>query len=198
MAVAVAPSSALREPGTMTLVEIYKELALHERARWELAPCIGLRRKPPMGREHALSSATLLSHLGRSLDGKPFTILMNAPSLELVDGVHYFIPDVCVIPHGLWGPRSNRPTGLWTLAAALPLVVEVWSPSTGEYDMETKFAEYRARGDQEIWRIHPYEMTVTTWRRQQDGSYEETVYTSGEIPVLSLPGVVIPFDVLFQ
>jgi Uma2 family endonuclease len=37
----------------------------------------------------------------------------------------------------------------------LPLVVEVWSPSTGQYDVDEKLPEYQRRGDLEIWRFHP-------------------------------------------
>jgi Uma2 family endonuclease len=47
----------------------------------------------------------------------------------------------------------------------LPLVAEVWSPSTGGYDVLAKLPEYRRRGDTEIWLLHPYERTLTAWRR---------------------------------
>ena len=198
MPAAVAPEPTLREPGTMTLVEIYKELALQERGRWEFAPCLGLRRKPVMSSEHFWSNSLLSKQLTEQLLGQSYHVSMNGPALQLVDGVHHYLADVCVVPFGLSPPPAARPRGLWTVAEPLPLVVEVWSPSTGDYDMETKFAEYKARGDHEIWRIHPYERTVTTWGLQPDGSYSETVYTGGEIPVLWLPGVTIVFDILFQ
>ncbi|MBA4181238.1 MAG: hypothetical protein C0506_11670, partial [Anaerolinea sp.] len=77
-------------------------------------------------------------------------------------------------------------------------VAEVWSRSTGEYDVESKFPEYRARGDLEIWRIHPYEHTVTAWRRQPDASYSETFYADGTAEIASLPGVRIPLAELFD
>jgi Uma2 family endonuclease len=80
----------------------------------------------------------------------------------------------------------------------LPFVAEVWSPSTGDYDVDTKFPEYKKRGDLEIWRIHPYDRQIIAWRRQADGSYSETAYTSGEVPVASLPGVTIKLDSLFR
>ena len=73
----------------------------------------------------------------------------------------------------------------------MPLVVEVWSPSTGDYDVEVKLREYQQRGDAEIWRIHPYERTLTTWRLQPAGSYEQTVYSTGIIQLVALPGVEI-------
>jgi Uma2 family endonuclease len=199
MTAAASPGSTLREPGTMPLVEIYKELALQDPSGgWEFAPCIGIRRKPLMGREHNVSTGLLVGELSVQLRGRPMIVHSGLPALQLVDGQHYFMPDVCVVPHTARDTHSSHPTGLEIISAALPLVVEVWSPSTGDYDMETKFAEYRARGDEEIWRIHPYEATVTVWRRQPDGAYTESAYTGGDIPVVSLPGVVIPFDVLFQ
>lgn len=143
----------------MPLVEIYMELALQDPGSLEFAPCVGIRRKPPMGRGHASANSALAIEIGVQLRGLPFQVVTKAPALQLVDGEHYFMPDACVVPHELRGLRNIRPAGLWTIAEALPLVVEVWSPSTGHYDTGAKFAEYRARGDEEIWRIHPYEMT---------------------------------------
>ena len=49
----------------------------------------------------------------------------------------------------------------------------------------------------EIWRLHPYDKTLTTWRRQRDGSYAETVYTGGQVHPVALPGVTIDLDALF-
>jgi Uma2 family endonuclease len=81
---------------------------------------------------------------------------------------------------------------------ALPLVVEVWSPSTGSYDIDAKLPAYQTRGDQEIWRVHPFERTVTVWRRQPDGTYQKTVHVEGSITVASLPGVTIELAELFE
>jgi Uma2 family endonuclease len=63
--------------------------------------------------------------------------------------------------------------------------------------VETKLVEYRRRGDLEIWRVHPYERTLTTWVRQSDGSYTETMYRSGRVRPSVLPGVEIDLDGLF-
>ena len=80
----------------------------------------------------------------------------------------------------------------------LPLVVEVWSRSTGDYDVEEKLAVYQQRGDLEIWRIHPYERTLTAWRRQPDGSYDETIHREGVVSPTALPGVEIDLAALFD
>jgi Uma2 family endonuclease len=57
---------------------------------------------------------------------------------------------------------------------------------------------YQRRGDAEIWRIHPYEQTVTVWRRQEDGSYDERIYRDGVILPAALPGVTIDLARLFE
>jgi Putative restriction endonuclease len=62
----------------------------------------------------------------------------------------------------------------------------------------TKLQGYRERRDSEIWFIHPYERTLTIWRRQPDESYAEEIYRGGVVPVASLPGVVIDFDALLD
>lgn len=79
----------------------------------------------------------------------------------------------------------------------LPLVVEVSSPSTGDYDVDTKLPEYQRRGDLEIWRVHPYDHALTAWRRQPDGSYLEMGHTGGGVRPVALPGVAIDLDALF-
>jgi Uma2 family endonuclease len=80
----------------------------------------------------------------------------------------------------------------------MPFVAEVWSPSTGRYDVDTKLPAYQRRGDREIWRLHPYERTLSVWQRQPDGSYREFIHHGGLVPVASLPGVAIDLDALFD
>ena len=61
------------------------------------------------------------------------------------------------------------------------------SRSTGYYDVDAKLPEYQRRGDLEIWRIHPYERTLIAWRCQADGSYTESLYTSGTVQSAATP-----------
>jgi Uma2 family endonuclease len=109
---------------------------------------------------------------------------------------NYYIPDVFVIPFDKVRAHLGTSKLEW-YTAPLPLVVEIWSPSTGEYDVETKLHQDQQRGDLEIWRIHPYEHTLTTWRRQPDGSYAESVISGGTVQPIALPGVTIDLDQLF-
>lgn len=109
-----------------------------------------------------------------------------------------FVPDLFVVPVEFVRLRRGQPNTLEVYTEPLPLVVEVWSRSTGEYDVDSKLPEYRARGDLEIWRVHPYEKSVTAWRRQPDGTYEERLYTEGAIEPPSLPGLRIELAELFE
>ena len=110
-----------------------------------------------------------------------------------------YIPDLLVVPVRLVRRNiAERPSRLEWYEEPLPLVVEVWSPSTGDYDVEKKLREYQRRGDREIWRIHPYEKTLTAWRRQPDGSYTQTLYRGGPIQPVALPNVTIEIERLFD
>ena len=109
-----------------------------------------------------------------------------------------YIPDLLVVPVRLVRRNiAERPSRLEWYEEPLPLVVEVWSPSTGRYDFNKKLPEYQRRGGLEIWRIHPYERTLTVWRRQPNGGYTETLYAAGVIVPAALLGVVSDFDGLF-
>ena len=110
----------------------------------------------------------------------------------------YYIPDIAVIPTTTAQALIDQPgETLDAYPEALPLVVEVWSPSTGRYDIYQKLPDYQARGDLEIWYIHPFERTLTAWRRQPDGGYTESVYRGGTVHPQSLPGVAIDLELLF-
>ena len=107
-----------------------------------------------------------------------------------------FMPDVMVVPAAYSEDIRDQPV-LAIFSDPLPLVVEVWSPSTGDYDVDAKLPVYQQRGDLEIWRIHPYERTLTVWQRQPEGSYVETIHDGGIVTPVALSGVEINLDELF-
>jgi Uma2 family endonuclease len=108
------------------------------------------------------------------------------------------MPDVMVVPTAYGEPFRGRPGTLAIFSDPLPLIVEIWSSSTGEYDVDAKLPLYQQRSDQGIWRIHPYERTLTSWQRQPDGSYQETIHRGGIVTPVALPGVAIDLETLFQ
>ncbi|MBI2761385.1 MAG: Uma2 family endonuclease [Chloroflexi bacterium] len=181
--------------------EEYERIALDDpKGFWELHDGC-LVQKPSMTYEHNRAMDRLAGRLRRQLDEDEFEIRTNAGRTRRVD-TSYFIPDVFVIPAALGSRMAERsrtaPTPpLEVYAEPVPLVVEIWSRSTGQYDVDTKIPEYKRRGDLEIWRIHPYERTLIAWRSQPDGSYTETHYTGGPIQPVALPGVTIIIDELF-
>jgi len=177
--------------------EAYQRLALAEPDRkWELHDGV-LQEKPGMTAAHNDLEVTLGYMLMSQLDRSIFRVRIDAGRVHR-PGASYFIPDVFVVPTALVTPLLDRQDLLEVYDDPLPLVVEVWSRSTGDYDVEEKLAVYRQRGDLEIWRIHPYERTLTSWRRQVDGSYEETLYREGIIHPMALPGVTIDLAKLFE
>ncbi|MBI2761869.1 MAG: Uma2 family endonuclease [Chloroflexi bacterium] len=175
----------------------YRQLVLEDPdSKWELY-CGRLRSKPEMTWGHNQASRNLRLLLERQLSADEYLVIIDQGRVRR-SATNYFIPDLYVVPQAMALRLFPDAHALEAYPEALPLVVEVWSPSTGDYDVEEKFVEYKARGDLEIWRIHPYEKTVTVWRRQVDGSYDENLYTDGDIHLSGLSGVTIAVEALFR
>ncbi len=180
----------------MTVTEAaYRKLAMEDpNGHWEL-DCGHLRQKPGMTAAHNETMSRLFGWLFQQLDMRSFRVRSNSGHVRR-SAEHYYIPDVCVIPIEMVLPQLSE-RELETYAQPLPLVVEVWSPSTGRYDVSAKLVEYQSRGDTEIWLVHPYDRTLTAWIRQRDGIYTQSTHTTGILCPAALPGVAIDLDALF-
>lgn len=172
----------------------FLQLALEDPNQWELY-CGQLRRKPAMTAKHNNVAFELAFRLRQQLDPALFRVRHGMGHVRRTEE-SYYIPDVFVVPTDLVEPLLERRV-LESYDSPLPLVVEVWSPSTGDYDVDSKLPEYQRRGDLEIWRIHPYDRTLTAWRRQPDGTYAELHYTGGTVEPSALPNLSIDLDTLF-
>ena len=173
----------------------FLQVALEDPNQWELH-CGELVRKPAMTLEHNDRGFELAFQLRSQLDHQQFHVRHQSGHLRR-SSESYYIPDVMVIPIDLTRPLRGHRDVLEVYSDPLPLVVEVWSPSTGGYDMDTKVPEYQRRGDREIWRLHPFDRTLISWQRQPDGSYTETMHTGGLVQPVGLPNVTIDLDALF-
>ena len=177
--------------------EAYQQFALGDpQGQWELYRG-QLREKPGMSVEHGGITDNLLVVLYSQLDRNEYRIRTTHARLRRSADT-YYVPDIAVIPTAFVQALLDQPGSLDAYPEPLPLVVEIWSPSTGQYDINEKLPDYQARGDLEIWYVHPYERTLTTWRRQSQGTYTETVYGGGNVRPESLPGVVINLATLFD
>ena len=177
--------------------EAYERVALGDPdGKWELV-CGRLRQKPIMTTEHNAVQRMLHLQLVRQLDEGELVVSVDTSRVRIPSGTHN-IPDLFVLPRAYERRLRERPRTFEVYRDPLPLVVEVWSPSTGTYDVESKVREYQQRGDIEIWRIHPYEQTLTAWRRQPDGTYTEAVFRGGTIQPVALPNVTIDIERLFD
>lgn len=155
------------------------------------------REKPGMSVEHGSVADNLLRQLYGQLDGGEHRLRANFAKLRRSADT-YYIPDVAVVPAAMVLALREHPGSLDAYSDPLPLVVEIWSPSTGDDDITAKLPDYQQRGDREIWYIHPYKRTLTAWRRQPDGTYAETIFRDGVVHPDSLPGVAIDLAALFE
>jgi Uma2 family endonuclease len=177
--------------------ETFKRVSLEDPdGKWELYDGC-LRQKPEMAFEHNHAGFLIGHFIALQLDLRRYVVRVDSALIRR-SATRYFIPDVMVIPMDD-ALRLFPEPGMWEVyPEPLPLVVEVWSPSTGRYDFTDKLADYRRRGDREIWLVHPYQRTLTAWRRQPDGTYRETVYQGGRVEPASLPDVSIDLDEIFS
>src|SRR5262249_54272806 len=145
-----------RREATMAVSEAtYRQLSLEDPdGHWELH-WGALRQKPPMSWDHNELLTELSHRLYEQLPRSEYRVRANLGQVRR-SAQNYYIPDVYVVPattvRDHQGDRS-----LEVYEAPLPLVIEIWSPSTGEYDVEAKLPEYQRRGDLEVWQIHPYD-----------------------------------------
>jgi Uma2 family endonuclease len=177
--------------------EAYQEFVTsHPDGQWELHDG-RLVEKPGMSWEHGRVVAFLSLLLQLQLDRRELEVRINEGRVRRpTDSI--YIPDILVVPVAYGDPFRDRPGILAIFSNPLPLVIEVWSRSTGDYDLETKIPAYQQRGDLEIWHVHPYEKTLTAWRRQPDGSYQKSDHRGELVESSALSGVTIDLNELFD
>lgn len=176
--------------------ETYERVALEEDDEiWELH-CGRLVQKPAMTAEHNDPIELLFRRLAVQLPEDQYAIRSEGGRLRASSGSN-FVPDLFVVPRSYVRALRQAPETFEVYDEPALLVVEVWSRSTGRYDVNTKIPDYRRRGDAEIWRMQPYEQLVTIWRRQPDGTYIETAYSAGVIELAALPGAYIDIGALW-
>ena len=176
--------------------EAYERLALSDDERkWELWDGV-LREKPAMSAAHN-ELGMMLGHMFMTqLDRNLYRVRVDSGKARRPEST-YFIPDVFVVPTAYVTPLLDQRV-LEVYDQPLPLVVEIWSPTTGAYDIDEKLAACQQRGDLEIWCFHPYERTLMAWPRQPDGSYRDFLYREGIVRPIALPGVEIDLALLFD
>ncbi len=176
----------------------YERPALEDHeGRWEIV-CRRPRSKPGMTAEHNETQRNLMIQLATQLNTQDHTIATDNGRLRIPSAT-YYVPDLCVIPREyVRRNRREQPGRLEVYDEPMPPVVEVWSPSTGDYDIETKLRTYQLRGDAEIWRIHPSERTLTARRHRPDGGYDGAGQREGSVQPIALPGVTIELERLFD
>lgn len=154
-----------------------------------------LVEKPGMSWRHMDMITELIATLHRQLDRSAFRVFTESRVRRPTATI--FLPDVAVVPTAYGDDIRDLPV-LAIFAGPLPLVVEIWSPSTGDDDVDMKIPTYRARGDREIWRFHPYALTLNRRVRREDGRYQESIHRGGLISPAALPQVTVDLDNLFD
>ncbi len=151
--------------------ETYRRIVSEDtNGTWELVDG-RLREKPALSFQHHDTSFFLGFLLQGQLDRASFRVHVNGSRLERNER-NYFVPDIAVIPVELFGPLQAIPNALNLYVQPLPLVVEVWSPSTGTYDGDEK--------SHNTWRegTRRFGASTRTKRHSKPGVASQTAPTS--------------------
>ncbi len=92
-----------------------------------------------MSADHNQATSRLFGWLFQQLDPDEFQVRSNLGTVRR-SSERYYVPDVHVVPIDLVRRQLGNQR-LEVFVQPLPLVVEVSSPSTGDYDVETKLPE---------------------------------------------------------
>jgi Uma2 family endonuclease len=140
--------------------------------RWELINGVAYDMSPAPGRRHQEISIALASQFYTYLKGKlckvydaPFDVRL-VETVDEHDNVTCTVvqPDIVVICDS--SKLDNR-----GCKGAPDIVVEIVSPSTGSYDLTTKFDMYQRHSVKEYWIVLPEEQTVMVFKLQQNGMF---------------------------
>lgn len=178
--------------------ETFERVALENPdGKWELH-CGRLRSKPGMTAKHNQIGRILGFRLQVQLPLETFEVSIDSTRLRASE-TRTYIPDVAVLPKLLVNRmKRDEPARLEVYQDPVPLVVEIWSPSTGDDDLTEKLPSYQRRGDAEIWLLRHQERTLITAIREPDGTYSEHVHHGGTVHPRALPNVAIDLEELFN
>ena len=98
-----------------------------------------LVEKPGVTWGHTAIASLLGVFLQNQLDLDEYRVFFEGRVRRPADTI--FLPDVFVVPTAFGEPFRNVQT-LAIFSDPLPLIVEVWSASTGDYDVETRLPVY--------------------------------------------------------
>lgn len=177
-------------------VKTYEQLALEDPSeKWEFVDG-RVRKKPTMTMEHYDLAFELAYAIRSQVSHDRFHVRCDQGRLQF--GSSYLVPDVFVVPVEMAAPFRGLDSTLEAYLDPVPFVAEVWSRSTGDYDLTDKLAAYQERGDAEIWLLHPYERWVRASRRTAGGEYRQAELPGGKVSLLAVPGVAIDLDRLLS
>lgn len=142
------------------------------------------------GADHQEIRDTVSSVLVQYFQGKPCKVY-TAPFDVILNNSRAVQPDILV----LCDRKKLEETGRKRIKGAPDFIIEIWSESTGRYDLMGKRLKYQEAGVKEYWVIMNVGL-VYVYLLDDKGFYYETIYYARngediEIPVTAFPELKI-------
>ncbi len=168
--------------------------------RWEIIHGVAYNMSAAPSRFHQQVAWELAGQIRDFLKGgeckgyfAPFTVRLPMADEADIDITDVAEPDIVVI----CDPAKLDDEGC---RGAPDFIVEILSPSTSLRDHGDKLKMYERHGVKEYWIIDPIHKVVTVRRLGEDGKYSmPSIHAEkGNLEVLTLPGLTVDLDAVFE
>ncbi|MDR2040792.1 MAG: Uma2 family endonuclease [Tannerella sp.] len=141
---------------------------------------------------HSLANELAKLNCGCHIYNAPFDVRLPKNGEKEDEKIYTVVqPDICVVCD-LTKLDERGCLG------APDLIIEIQSPSSAKYDLNTKFNLYEAAGVREYWVTPQAAGYILKFVLQSDGKYDEgTVYEKGKIGSTVLEGLEIDLNDIF-
>ncbi len=137
--------------------------------RWEIIGGEAYAMSPAPSVRHQLVQTGLLVQIHGRLAGRPCRAIPSPVDVRLSDQ-DVVQPDIIVV----CDPGQDHRTHI---EGPPSLVIEILSPSTGQYDRVVKMDLYARAGLPEVWLVTPFPQSVEIFRLDGDGYRRHAAYT---------------------
>ncbi|TAN35437.1 MAG: Uma2 family endonuclease [Verrucomicrobia bacterium] len=144
---------------------------------------------------HNTIAGNLFSRLRRHLRGSPCRGFIADMKVRVEAAGAFYYPDVVVTCSG----QDTSPSSPKDYLTAPSLIVEVLSPTTETVDRREKMRAYASLDSlQEYMLIDSRAQQVEVYRKQPNGTWEQRVWSSGEIVRLDSVDLDLSFEDLYE
>lgn len=148
---------------------------------------------PPPTPYHQMVSIKLELKMAGFVLEKALGVVLDAPLDVYLEETEAYQPDIIFIANERLAIIEEK-----RIKGAPDLVVEILSPSTGYYDLRSKYKVYEKAGVREYWIVDPHQKSVQVFcRREGKFVLDQEVESKGTVKSRVIAGFEVQIDSIF-